>query len=65
MLRKIDNAELKFTAKIQHESDAGKTTFYQDDVKWIFDVASWAFYILYLIWDHLEFGFILYYQNQR
>ena len=32
MLRKVDNAELKFTAKIQRESDAGITTFYQDGV---------------------------------
>ena len=32
MLRKVDNAELKFTAKIERESDAGITTFYQDGV---------------------------------
>ena len=32
MLKKIDNAELFFTAKIVRESDAGVTTFYQDGV---------------------------------
>ena len=32
MLRKVDDAELRFTAKIVRESDAGVTTFYQDGV---------------------------------
>merc|ERR1719167_580773 len=32
MLTKVDDAELRFTAKIVRESDAGVTTFYQDGV---------------------------------
>jgi len=32
MLKKIDNADLFFTAKIVRESDVGVTTFYQDGV---------------------------------